>query len=141
MIARHVATRASARGRSVSSSVRIKVRKRFRCPKRFISCIQPPSNLAVSAGVCGTKEGAQPVTLTRNKLVFLRNVFEIPFIVTLLIGDTILSPMMYDSRQQISMNGSGRLESYSVPRTSNYQATNRSRSISAAGSIKRLSSI
>jgi hypothetical protein len=72
------ATRASARGqtprgRSVSSGVRIKVRKRFRYPARSISCIQPPAHLAVSSVVGGTEEGEQPATWIRNKLVFLRN--------------------------------------------------------------------
>jgi hypothetical protein len=59
-----VAARASARGqipqgRSFSFGARIKGRKRFLYPKRSISCIQPPSHLAVSSGVGGTEEGAQ----------------------------------------------------------------------------------
>jgi hypothetical protein len=45
------------------------------------------------------------------------------------------------TRGQTSLNGSARRDSYSAPRTSNYSATKRYRSISIANSIKRLLSI
>jgi hypothetical protein len=61
------------RGGSLSFGARIKERKRLRYPKRSISCIQPPANLAVSSVLGGTKAGAQIATWMRNKLVFSRN--------------------------------------------------------------------
>jgi hypothetical protein len=62
-----VATRASARDQtprdgSLAFGARSKWRKRFRYPKRSISCIQPPAHLALTAGVGGSEEGAQLVT-------------------------------------------------------------------------------
>jgi hypothetical protein len=73
-----VATRESARGQtprggSLSVGARIKGPKQFRYPKRSVSCIQPPTHLAVSSGDGGTEEGAQSATRKRNKLVLLRN--------------------------------------------------------------------
>jgi hypothetical protein len=62
-----VVTWASARGQtprggSLSFGARIQGRKRFRYPKRSISCIQPLVHLAVSSGVGGTEESAQFAT-------------------------------------------------------------------------------
>jgi hypothetical protein len=72
------ATRASARGQtprgqSVSSGVRIRLRKRFRYPSRSISCIQPPANMAITSGSVLALVCTQFATWKRNKLVFLRN--------------------------------------------------------------------
>jgi hypothetical protein len=47
---------------SPDTTRRIKGRRRFRYPKRSISCIQPPAHLVVSSVFGGTNSGAQPPT-------------------------------------------------------------------------------
>jgi hypothetical protein len=55
LVTRTSARSQTPRGGSLSFVSRIKGRKRFRCPKRSISCIQPPAHLVVSSGVGGTE--------------------------------------------------------------------------------------